>query len=141
MVNVFGDRGASSDGQPGPRGPRGPKGLKGDPGKSGIDDICRWIPDLVLEQFQKHETCCFKMTDPSKDLQVGSGGAYITWIFRSAPEKNAVAIHPSKQVHYISKKQNALVFNKSLYTVGDVVLSPANPNYVYVCVTFQTDGE
>ena len=33
MVNVFGDRGASSDGQSGPRGPRG---VKGDPGKSGM---------------------------------------------------------------------------------------------------------
>ena len=45
MVNVFADRGAPSDGQPGPRGPRA---VKGDPG---IDDMCRWIPDLTFEQF------------------------------------------------------------------------------------------
>ena len=67
MVNVFGDRGASSaNGQQGPRGPRGPKGPKGDSGgggDGGVDDMCRWIPDLVLDQFQEHETCCFKITD------------------------------------------------------------------------------
>ena len=41
MVNVFCDRGTSSNGQPGPRGPRG---VNGDPGKSGMDDMRRWIP-------------------------------------------------------------------------------------------------
>ena len=45
--------------------------------------MCRWIPGLVLEQFQKNETCCFKITDASKDLHVGAGGAYATWISRS----------------------------------------------------------
>ena len=80
MVNVFGDRGASSDGsQPGPRSPRG---VKGDPGKSGIDNMCRWIPDLT-EQFQKNETSCFQLTDPAKDLTKTAGGAYVTWLSRS----------------------------------------------------------
>ena len=116
--------------------------MKGDPGKSGgIDDMCRWIPGLVLEQFQEHETCCFKLTDSSKDSQMGSGGTYGTWISRSASKKNAVAIHPSKQVFHISKKHNALLFDKSLYWVEDVMLSPYKTGYVYVCVTFQTDGE
>ena len=144
MVNVFGDRGASSDGQPGPRGPRGPKGSKGDPEKSGgggMNDMCRWIPDIVLEQYQEHETCCFKITDVSKDLRTGAGGAYVTWVSRSTVKMNAVAIHPSKHLLHISNKQNALVFDKSLYEVYDIVFAPLDPSYVYVCVTFQTDDE
>ena len=152
MVNIFGDlesgpKGAR--GAPGPAGPpgsRGPKGLKGDPGKSGaggdgIDEMCRWIPDLVLGKFQERETCCFKITDVSKDLHKGKYGAYVTWIFRSASKNNAVAIHPSKHVLHISQKQNALVFDKSLYMVDDVVLVPSHPSYIYVCVTFRTDGK
>ena len=112
--------------------------LKGDRGKSGIDYICRWIPDLVvLEQFQKSETCCFKHTDPHKYLKVGAGGAYVTWISRPASKKDAVAIRPSNDVLHISEKHNALVFDKSLHEVDDVVLAPYDPRYVHVCATFQ----
>ena len=59
MVNIFGARGKGNRGLrgvPGPIGPagsRGPKGRKGDDGNSGIDDMCRWMPKLVLEQYQK----------------------------------------------------------------------------------------
>ena len=55
MVNIFGDRGKGSlglRGIPGPIGPtgaRGPKGHQGASGSSGIDDMCRWLPKLVLE--------------------------------------------------------------------------------------------
>ena len=69
MVNIFGDRG--EDGAIGPVGeigPRGAKGSKGDPGSSGIDDMCRWLPKSVLEQFQKDEICCFTLDDPGNDL-------------------------------------------------------------------------
>ena len=110
MVNVFGDRGASSDNKPGPRGPRG---VKGDHRKSGIDDMCRWIPDLTLEQFQRNETCCFLLTNPAKDLIKTAGGAYVTWISRSGSKTNAI-LNPSKKVLRISNAHNALVFIKSL---------------------------
>ena len=135
---------AGPQGPAGPPGSRGTKGQKGDPGKSGhvgIDDMCRWMPDLVVEQFEKNETCCFKITDPSKDLHVDKGGAYIVWISRSELKKNAVAVHPSKRVLHITEKNNALVFDKSLYRVDDISLGPLAPSYVYVCVTFQVDGE
>ena len=150
MVNIFDDREGGpkgARGAPGPARPpgsRGPAGLKGDPGKcgsGGIDDMCRCIPDLILEQFQERETCCFKIPDVSKDLHKDKDGAYVTWISRSASKKNIVAIHPSKYVLHISQKQNALVFDKSLYRVDDVVLVPSHPSYVYVCVTFRTDCE
>ena len=82
MVNIFVDHGKGSRGLrriPGPIGPtgaRGPKGRKGDGGSSGIDDMCRWMPKLVLEQFQQDEACCFTLANPQKDLQVGTGGGY-----------------------------------------------------------------
>ena len=66
-------------GYPGAKGEHGPQGSKGDPGRSGIGDMCRWIPNLTLEQFQKNETCCFKLTDPAKDLQNPAvSGVYVT---------------------------------------------------------------
>ena len=67
MVNIFGDH-TSLDCQPGPLGPpggEGERGPKGDPGAKGergprgskgrsdIGEMCRWIPDLTLEQFQE----------------------------------------------------------------------------------------
>ena len=114
MVNIFGDRESEPKGARGTPGPAGPfKRLERSGGGGGIDDMCRWIPDLVLEQFQERETCCFKIADVSKDLHKGKDGAYVTWISRTASKKNAVAIHPSKHVLYISQKQNALIFDKS----------------------------
>ena len=131
MVNIFGDRGKGNQGlrgAPGPVGPmgaRGPKSSKGDTGCGGIDDACRWMPKLVLEQYQKNETCCFTLKDPGIDLHVGPGGAYTTWISHSNAKLNAVTIHPSKQILHISK---TLPFT-------------SNHNYTCICVTFQVEGE
>ena len=136
MVNVFGDRGASPDTRPGPCGPRG---TKEDPGKSGIEDMCRWIPDLTLEQFQKRETCCFLFKDPAKDLTKTAGGAYVTWISRSGSKMNGI-YKPSEKVLYISKTHNALVFIKLLYEVKDAVLSPVK-SHVSLCVTYLVLGD
>ena len=146
MVNIFGDRGGGREeekGLPGERGPRGPKGRKGDDGSSGIDDMCRWMPKLVLEQFQQDEACCFTLANPRKDLIKGAGDVYTTWVSHSKAKKNAVAgDHPSKHVIHISTTHNALVFDKSLYRVPDILLLPySNRNYTCICVTFQVDGE
>ena len=85
MVYAFGDRDASSDNKPGPRGHRG---LKGDPGKSGIDDMCRWIPDLRLEQFQRDKPAAFLLTDPAKDLIKTADGAFSSWIKNKSHTKS-----------------------------------------------------
>ena len=150
MVNIFGDRGKGSRGLqriPGPIGPtgaRGPKGRKGDTGISGIDDMCRWMSKLVLEQFQQDEVCCFTLADPHKDLIVGAGGVYSTWLSHSKAKLNAVAMKPSKHILHISKTHNALVFENALYKV-EVTISPlpftSNHNYTCVCITFQVEGE
>ena len=136
---------AGKRGPRGLKGERGDKGSKGDTGRGGIDDACRWIPQLVLKEFQKDEICCFTLADPGKDLHVGAGGAYTAWISHSNAKKNAVAIHPSKHILHISDTHNALVFENSLYQVDDIVISPltyTSPhNYTCVCVTFQVDGE
>ena len=103
------------------------------------------MPKLVLEQFQTDETCCFALADPHKDLRVGTGGVYTTWISRSKAKKNAVAIKPSKHIIHISKTHNALRFENLLYKVEEVVISPltyvSKRNYTCVCVTFQVEGE
>ena len=150
MVNIFGDRGGGKEdraiGPVGETGPRGPKGSKGDAGSSGIDDMCRWLPKLVLEQFQKDEICCFTLEDPGKDLKKGAGGGgYSTWLSHSKAKMNAVAIKPSKHIINISKTHNALRFENSLYKVDGAIISPlpytSKHNYTCVCVTFQVEGE
>ena len=144
MVNIFGDRGEDGAiGAVGETGPRGAKGSKGDPGSGGIDDMCRWLPKLILEQFQKDEMCCFTLEDPGKYLKKGGGGGYSTWLSHSKAKLNAVAIKPSKQIINISKTQNALRFDHSLYKVDGVVISPitSKHNYTCVCITFQVEEE
>lgn len=151
MVNIFGDRGKGTQGlrgvpgSVGPTGDRGPSGKSGIAGVGGIADACRWIPKLVLKEFQKDEICRFTHADSSKHLQVGVGGAYTTWISHSNVKKNAVAVQPSKHILHISEKHNALVFENSLYKVDGAIISPlpyTSPhNYTCVCVTFQVEGE
>jgi hypothetical protein len=134
-----GSRGLKGD--HGPEGERGVKGDSGASGKRGIDDMCKWIPGIVLSEYRENESCCFLITDPSKDLEVSKAGAYVTWISRSTSKINAVAIHPSENVLHISENHDALVFNKSLYKVKRVPLLPYSPSYAAVCVTYQVEGD
>ena len=41
------------------------------------------MPNLVLEQFQKDELCCFTLSDPQQDLQVSTDGVYTAWLYRA----------------------------------------------------------
>ena len=83
MVDIFGGAGGSRNGSRGPRGLSGTKGDKGDPGTSGIDDVCRWLPHIALNELRRKETCCFTLTDPKKDLLVVQGGGYVKWLSKS----------------------------------------------------------
>ena len=89
--------------------------------------------------------CCFTLADPHKDLQIGAGGVYSTWLSHSKAKLNAVAMKPSKHILHISKTHNALVFENALYKVEGAVISPlpfsSNHNYTCVCITFQVEGE
>ncbi len=135
-------------GEKGERGPRGLQGLKGErgpegpPGKtSGIDDMCKWIPDIVLHEFERNEQVCLLITDPKFDLHKGDD-AYLTWVSRSTLGKNANADNAataSKSVLHIADKKNALVFNNCFYWVDDVILLPPT-GYTAICVTFMIDG-
>ena len=142
MVDIFGGAVGSRNGSRGPRGLSGAKGDKGDPGKSGIDDVCRWMPNIALNEFRRNESCCFTLTDPKKDLLVGQGGGYVKWLSKSKSKHDAIAVRASKHVLHISDKHNALIFNNSIYWVDNVILSLYNlHSYVCVCVTYQIDGE
>ena len=142
MVDIFGGAVGSRNGSRGPRGLSGAKGDKGDPGKSGIDDVCRWMPNIALNEFRRNESCCFTLTDPKKDLLVGQGGGYVKWLSKSKSKHDAIAVRASKHVLHISDKHNALIFDNSLYWVEDVILSLYNlHSYVCVCVTYQIEGE
>ena len=65
-----------------------------------------------------------------------------TGLSHSKAKLNAVAMKPSKHILHISTTHNALVFDKSLYRVDDILLLPySNRNYTCICVTFQIEGE
>ena len=132
-----------ADSRRGPRGPKGDRGPQGPTGPSGaVDGVCRWLPNIVLNEFQKNEECCFLLSNPKRDLSVGTGRAYVTWHSRSTSKKDAVAVYPSKEILHISHEHNALVFDKCLYKVDDVTISPADPNsYTSICITYQVYGE
>ena len=49
MVDVFGDNNSFPTEQ-GPRGLRGPRGAAG---TSGIDDLCKWMPNTMLKIYTK----------------------------------------------------------------------------------------
>ena len=132
-------------GVPGIQGPKGDRGPAGDRGPSalstGIEDMCSWIPDIVLDQFEKNEECCLQVIDPKIDLHMGDG-AYISWLSRSKSKKNAEAddaATASKRILHIRDKQNALVFNKCIYWVDDIILMPRT-GYTAICLTFKVDG-
>ena len=54
MVNTFG----GDDHQAGSEGPRGPKGKQGERGMSATD-LCTWLPDFILLEFRKIESCSY----------------------------------------------------------------------------------
>lgn len=139
MVNKFGDRQSTRRGA---RGPRGLPGPKGDPGGGGIDDMCAWIPDIVLNQFHWNEKCCLQVIDPSKDLQM-KDGAYLYWISRSKSKGDADADDAnseSKRMLHISDERYALVFEKCVYWIDNLSLIPRF-GYTAICVTFMVNGE
>ena len=153
MVNIFGGRGKMEGvkgergpigpvGKEGPAGSKGEQGERGTPGRSGVEDICRWMPSLALNEFRKSEACCLLLADPKKDLLIDKRENIVKWFSKSKSKHDAVALRASKHVRHISEKQNALIFNNSLYLVEDVILSLYEPHsYVCVCVTYQIDGE
>ena len=92
-----------ADSRRGPRGPKGDRGLQGPAGASGtLESICRWMPSIVLNEFQKNEESCLLLSNPTKDLSVGTGHTYVTWHSRSTSKKDAVAVYLSKEILHIT---------------------------------------
>ena len=142
MVNKFGDdsRRRRSNLR-GAKGARGPPGPKGDPGRGGIDDMCTWIPNIVIGQFQRNEQLCLLITEPSRDLHKGNG-TYLSWLSRSTSGLDAKAdddATASKSILHISEGKHALVFEKCMYWVDHLLIMPQT-GYTSICVTFMVDG-
>ena len=122
---------------------QGPKDSVEPIGKKGKDgfDICKWFPVFTLEMFRKYsENCCLLITDPKTDLQIKKDSNIIRWITKSDEKKDAVSVIPSKSYRNISQGRWGLDFNKSLYNIKDVTLTPAEEYCVLACVTFKLDA-
>ena len=145
MVNVFGDREVGSIGAQGPpghtaSGAQDPKGGKSDPGKSGFDAFCKWVPNLVLNGFRKEEVGCFLLTDPNTDVKREEKKGITEWYSRSPTKMNAVAESGKecRRLVHIKDRYNALIFDNSLYTQDDIIITPC---YVCICAAFSVEGE
>ena len=122
-------------------GARGPPGLMGLPGKSGITDVCTWMPKTILQNFRKNEMqCCLLLTNLKKDIKRNHDGNIIEWISRSNIKFNATAdiSSSSKTIVKLSDKRYALDFHKSLYFVEDMTLIPIGDDsgYVNICIIY-----
>ena len=92
-VDIFG----RPSGGNGTMGPLGLRGSKGDPGKGGMEQMCMWMPNTILNKLQEEEEqCCLIIEDPSKDIK-RDGSNVTKWVSRT--EKcNAKAEKPMKNL-------------------------------------------
>ena len=140
-VGPKGDRGPpGAQGPTGPKGSRGADGARGSQGPRGLPgvggfDICKWLPNFVLNGFRKsEESFCFYIKDIKEDLVKDKNGNIITWVSRSDAKNNAKAITPSKK--YSACKMNyqwALDFDNARYIIRNVSFS----YHGFACVTYK----
>ena len=94
MVDVFGD----NDSFPTEQGPRGLRGPRVAAGTSGIDDLCKWMPNTMLKNLHEiEEQAYFVITDPLKDVRKNDKTKEIVeWISRSHNKINLVGETPKR---------------------------------------------
>ena len=129
MVDIFGD---CSTGSVGPVGPRGMSG------KPGIEDMCTWMPNSILNRLREDdEDCCFLLTHSVQDIKRESGKGIVKWLTRCKNKKNAVGIYPCSDIKQIPTGQWVLDFDKNLYEVKTTLTEDASNSYSFLCTTFQ----
>ena len=143
MVNIFG----GDDHQAGSEGPRGPKGKQGERGKSATD-LCTWLPDFILLEFRKIESCSYFFPKDGSGFSKSPKGVIEKLISHSpsplvlSRPVDAVAVKPSQSTIEIpSKDRLAIQFNGStLYKSEGVKLSDTGHAWVCLCVTFRVSA-
>ena len=142
MVDVFGGSARRGKGIRGPRGLRGATGLDGS-----IKDLCMWMPQSVLQQFQeKSESCCFFINNLSRDVKQ-SGNNVTEWINRSSSGStfNLKASKGKKPATLIeleyTDEQYALEFKESGYESYIEMIFHEAQVYGFICITFRTSGD
>ena len=90
-----------------------------------------------MTQFRKYEQTCLLLSDAAKDLrQDPSTRKYVTW--NATAGHDAIGIQPSGKITTISKDRFALHFEKNLYRIDNIIISPDKPKaYACIWVTFQ----
>ena len=139
-VDIFG----RPSGEKGKVGPPGPRGSKSDPGKGGMEQMCMWMPNTILNKLrEEEEQCCLIIEDPSKDIK-RDGSNVTEWVSRTG-KCNAKADKATKDLIRLPNGKYALDFHKSRYVAnGDnLYLGTSGDGYSYACVTFriQADNE
>ena len=133
MVDVFGDNNSFQmlGGSSGPAGPRG---------RSGIIDLCKWMPNTVLKNLQElEEEGCFVIIDQHKDIKRNKKtGDIEEWISRSHNKINLIGKTPTKDIIELPNGYYALVFHKNHYFAN--LLDILDSSYGFLCVTFRTES-
>ena len=122
---------------------RGPRGYRGFPGKEGsIDDLCRWLPNTVLNQLQTHDEACYILdgNTPEKDIKREHGNI-IEWKSRNPNKGNFIGLNPASSLVQPNPHHYAIDFHENLYFNVDWMIVDLLEGYGYCCVTFKTDSD
>ena len=93
--------------------------------------------------FRKEEVGCFLLTDPNTNVNREGKKIITKWYSRSHTKMNAVAESGKECRHLVHIKGGyiASIFDNSLYTQDDIIITPLTPCYVCICATFSVEGE
>ena len=158
-VGKIGPRGER--GEIGPRGEKGDQGLKGEDGKDGgigpqgkvgpkgavgpagsINDLCKWMPETVLDNLQKKEqNCHLVIEDTGKDIKRDNDGNIIEWISRTGKCNATSDEYFSKDLVKLPNGKHAIAFKENRYFIEDLdLINNHNNSYGYICITFRTSN-
>ena len=161
MVNIFGDKNAfATRGASGPPGPIGKKGDKGDPGiagppgergtigPSGINDLCKWLPEFILQEFRKTESCSYHFPVDGSGFE-REKGKIVKLISHSTNPRylkhsvDATSIEPCSDTLNLPPDGNnqrlAIKFERSMaYKADGVKLACSDSTrWISLCLTFR----
>ena len=137
----------------GPKGPKGARGVAGSTGEkgerggigpSGLHDLCKWLPDFVLHEFRKVESCSYHFPVDGSGFK-REKGKIVKLISHSTSPKHlehsvdAISIKACEHTSSIpgDAQRVAVKFEKDMvYKVEGAKLTCSGHMWISLCLTF-----
>ena len=133
-------------GETGPRGERGRRGERGPSTAASMEEMCKWMPHLILDNLQTYEEqCCLFIEDVSKDIVRDHDDYIRKWVSRTGRgNAESPGMRASGDLVAIPQRgRHALSFHrkKTEYIIYDLpLLYHDKTSFGYICVTFRTSS-